>query len=219
VNMRSPAAALAGVPVGMQSQGVWIGRRQIFVRFAGEGETATLYTADGLRGELKRLISKSGCHSICICGRDVLGNADYVAAVLTDWEPSLPVLLDTDGQRPDAVAGVGRRIKVIQVSCDYLGPDSLRDRAVQTVAAAMQHGFEHALVLSPREDTSDGQVLRVVEKAHAVSETVAVVVHPFVPITSGNSLDRRWSALLEQLQLLHGDVRIMLRVPPPAGMK
>ncbi|MDA1080580.1 MAG: hypothetical protein O2973_02720 [Gemmatimonadetes bacterium] len=40
-----PAAALAGVPAGVQAQGVWMGRRQLFVRFAGEAETATMYSA------------------------------------------------------------------------------------------------------------------------------------------------------------------------------
>ena len=43
-----PTAALAGVPAGLQAQGVWIGRRQLFVRFAAEAETATMYTADAL---------------------------------------------------------------------------------------------------------------------------------------------------------------------------
>ncbi len=219
MNTRSPAAALAGVPVGMQSQGIWLGRRQIFVRFAGEGETATLYSADGLRGELKRLLLKSGCHSICVCGRDVLGNADYVAALFGEWEPPVPVLLDTDGQRPDALAEVGRRISLIQISFDFLGPEALTDRAVQTVAAAMQHGFQHALVLSPREETSDGQLLRVVEKASAASSGVSVVIHPYIAAATASTLDRRWAALLEQMQLLHRDVRIMLRIPAPAGMR
>ena len=36
-----PTAALAGVPAGLQAQGVWVGRRQLFVRFAAEAETAT----------------------------------------------------------------------------------------------------------------------------------------------------------------------------------
>ena len=43
-----PTAALAGIPAGLQSQGVWAGRRQLFVRFAAEAETATMYTADAL---------------------------------------------------------------------------------------------------------------------------------------------------------------------------
>ena len=43
------AAALAGVPAGVQAQGVWAGRRQLFVRFAGEAETATMYTVGRAR--------------------------------------------------------------------------------------------------------------------------------------------------------------------------
>ena len=39
-------AALAGVPAGIQAQGLWMGRRQLFVRFAGEAETATMYTSE-----------------------------------------------------------------------------------------------------------------------------------------------------------------------------
>ena len=48
-------AALAGVPSGIQSQGVWQGRRQLFVRFAGEAETATMYRADALAREIDRI--------------------------------------------------------------------------------------------------------------------------------------------------------------------
>ena len=47
-NMPIPSAALTGVPAGVQSQGAWVGRRQLFVRFAGEAETATMYTSQAL---------------------------------------------------------------------------------------------------------------------------------------------------------------------------
>ena len=57
------AAALAGVPAGVQAQGVWAGRRQLFVRFAGEAETATMYTAAALVRELERQLSRSKFHS------------------------------------------------------------------------------------------------------------------------------------------------------------
>src|SRR5690348_17679755 len=65
-----PTAALAGIPAGLQAQGVWSGRRQIFVRFAAEAETATMYTADALANELRRSTSRSAYHSISISGRD-----------------------------------------------------------------------------------------------------------------------------------------------------
>ena len=55
-------AALAGVPSGIQSQGVWQGRRQLFVRFAGEAETATMYRADALAQFRKR--NSRGCRRL-----------------------------------------------------------------------------------------------------------------------------------------------------------
>ncbi len=71
-----PTAALAGIPAGLQAQGVWQGRRQLFVRFAAEAETATMYTADALASELRRSTSRSAFHSIAIAGRDPLGNVE-----------------------------------------------------------------------------------------------------------------------------------------------
>src|SRR6185312_13401345 len=78
-----PTAALAGVPAGLQAQGVWSGRRQIFVRFAAEAETATMYTADALVNELRRSVSRSSYHSISISGRDPLSNVDYLQAAFS----------------------------------------------------------------------------------------------------------------------------------------
>ena len=76
------AAALAGVPIGIQRQGVWAGRRQLFIRFAGPAETATMYTADALSREVARGLSRSPLHSVCISGRDALGNAEFLEAAL-----------------------------------------------------------------------------------------------------------------------------------------
>ena len=48
VRSTGPTAAIAGITPGVQGQGIWTGRRQLFVRFAGEAETAVLYTAEML---------------------------------------------------------------------------------------------------------------------------------------------------------------------------
>ena len=71
-HVAGPTAALAGIPAGLQAQGVWAGRRQLFVRFAAEAETATMYTADALANELRRGTARSAFHSIAISGRDPL---------------------------------------------------------------------------------------------------------------------------------------------------
>src|SRR5215469_14127907 len=91
------AAALAGVPAGVQAQGVWAGRRQLFVRFAGEAETATMYTSAALVRELERQLSRSKFHSIAIGGRDPLANENFLIAALEAARHSIPVMLDTDG--------------------------------------------------------------------------------------------------------------------------
>jgi hypothetical protein len=213
-----PTAALAGVPLGVQPAGVWAGRRQLFVRFAGEAETATLYTADGLAGELKRLAARAGVHSISASGSDVLANAEYLAAVFSKWTPTLPVMVDTDGQRPDALQMLGAYITLVQVTVSFGGSEALVDRALETIAAAAGATHDHALVLAPREETSDGQLLRIVEQASSVSRGTMIVIHP-CPSAEGGSFDRRWSALLEQAAALHGDVRLVLRIPPPVGMR
>ena len=74
-----PTAALAGVPTGLQAQGLWVGRRQLFVRFAAEAETATMYTAQAIAQELKRAAARSAFHSISVGGRDPLANAQIRA--------------------------------------------------------------------------------------------------------------------------------------------
>lgn len=213
-----PTAALAGVPAGIQAQGVWAGRRQLFVRFAAEAETATMYTADALAGELKRLSERSIYHSISVAGRDSLGNAEFIAATFRKWTPELPVMLDTDGQRPESIEQIRGFVKLIQVTVDFSGPDAMLARAIESVKVAGTTKVAHALVIVPREDTSDSVLLRLIEQAHAASADTIVIIHPTI---SGERqmLDRRWSVLLEHGTPLHADLRVLLRVPPPAGMR
>ena len=195
-----PTAALAGIPAGLQAQGPWAGRRQLFVRFAGEAETATMYTADALANELERATTRSRFHSVCIGGRDPLGNTEYLTAALGAKEVKLPVMIDCDGQRPEEIKALSKVVKHVQVSMEgsLLASDGP--------------------VASDDDDrTSDAVVLRIVEHAHEASENTMIVVHP----ATGTPVDRdrRWTMLLERAMALHGDVQLALRLPPPTGMR
>lgn len=212
-----PAAALAGVPSGIQAQGVWAGRRQLFVRFADEAETATMFTAAALAGELKRLSARSAYHSVSVSGRDALGNADFLARALERWTPTLPVLLDGDGQRPEVVRDIGKRFSMIQTTVDFTGPDASIERALETLAAARAVDCAHALVLAPTAETSDGQLLRLVGRAHEISDSTILIVHP--PAQGEELADRRWQTVMEQAARSHADIRLVMRIPPPAGMR
>jgi organic radical activating enzyme len=210
-------AALAGIPAGLQSQGVWSGRRQLFVRFAGEAETATMYTADALANELKRGTTRSTFHSISISGRDPLGNVDYLRAALKKADAGLPVLLDCDGQRPEEIEQLRDFLSLVQVTLEGPSAEANAERAYETVKAAAKAGLQHAMVLCVDERTTDAHVLRFVERAHGTSPAVMLVVHPAPGVAVDR--DRRWTTLFERAAALHSDVRLTLRLPPPTGMR
>jgi hypothetical protein len=217
VQVAGPTAALAGIPAGLQAQGFWAGRRQLFVRFAAEGETATMYTAEALANELRRGTGRSAFHSIAITGRDPLSNVEYLQAAFGKLPNELPVMLDTDGQRPKEIAELKSFLTLAQITLNGSAADAAVDRAVESIDVAAKCGMQHALVVAADERTTDAQILRNIERAHAASETVPVIVHPGV--STPVDRDRRWTTLFERASALHGDVRLALKLPPPTGMR
>lgn len=212
-------AALAGVPAGIQSRGLWVGHRQIFVRFATEAETATMYTSTALARELTRQSARPGFHSICIGGRDPLGSDEFLANAFSQTTTSLPILMDTDGQRPAAVPTLSKWLSVVQVALDFRESDAELERAMETIEAAHAAGRDQALVLEPRDETSDAQILRVVEQLHQSSEHAKVVLHPSPAAERSPALDRRWSMLMEQCASLHPAIRLAIRITAPAALR
>ncbi|HVH39501.1 MAG TPA: hypothetical protein VM764_05725 [Gemmatimonadaceae bacterium] len=213
------AAALSGVPAGVQSLGPWAGRRQLFVRFAGEAETATMYMATALVREIDRQLARSAFHSIVIGGRDALGNLAFLLAAFEAAKPTIPVMLDTDGQRPELLGQLLPYLSLVQATVEFIGGEAMLDHAISTISVAAKGGCAHALALCPREDTTDSSMLRLVEEVHAVSAQTQVVIHPFLTGEANPMLDRRWASLLEQASAVHADVRIALRLPPPTGLR
>jgi organic radical activating enzyme len=216
-HVAGPTAALAGIPAGLQAQGVWAGRRQLFVRFAAEAETATMYTADALASEIRRGTSRSKFHSISISGRDPLSNVEYICAAFDKVTTDLPIMLDTDGQRPAEIAELKKFVKLAQVTLEGPTLEMQSERALESLKVAAGAGIGHALVVSVDGSTTDAHVLRVIERAHEVSSATVVVVHPSVGAPVDR--DRRWTTLFERISALHGDVRLTLRLPPPTGMR
>jgi organic radical activating enzyme len=208
-------AALAGIPSGIRSIGPWAGRRQLFVKFAGIAETATMFTADALRSELARLVQRSVYHSIAICGGDPLGEADFLAEALEGGAP-LGVMLDHDGQRPEALDRVIGSLALVQVTMSGAEDDAALARTMATLRRAAEKHVSHALALVPEASPSDGRLLRIVEQAKAASAETSVVVHPTVESLSS---DRSWLAWLERATSVHGDVRLLARLPEPTGMR
>lgn len=206
----SLSAALAGIPAGVQTLGPWSGRRQLFVRFAVEAETATIYTSDALRGELARLTARSRYHSVAIVGQDVLAESEFLVAAF-DRSGSFPVMLDHDGQRPGALDGLLHALALVQVTMDGGEGAAAVEHACTSIGLAAKKHVAHAVAIVPDESVSDGPLLRIVERIHNASAEAQVVVHPV--IVHDPEHDRRWVHWLEQAAAVHTDVRILPRWP------
>ncbi len=211
------AAALAGVPVGVQAQGAWVGRRQLFVKFAGEAETATMYSADALAREMQRHVQRGVFHSISVAGRDPLANTEFLAAALTKAQIPLPVMLDSDGQRPDELATIAQLLTLVQVTLDPGAADTMLQRGCSTLAAAARAGRSHAMVVAASTETSDAQILRTVEQVRDASSETDIILLP--PQSGESVLDRRWAVMLDQAMQLHARTSLGTRILRPAGMR
>jgi hypothetical protein len=213
-----PTAAIAGITPGIQGQGAWTGRRQLFVRFAGEAETAVLYNGEMLAKQVDRAVAHTALHSIALAGRDPLGSGPLIADAFARWKSSLPVMLDCDGQRPDDLAPVLGSLAMVQVTFEFGDAPAVAERALTSLRHAAAAKVGHALVLAPRDATSDGQILRLVEQAHGAVPAVQIVLHP-APSGDKPPLDRRYATLMDQAMAIHRDIMFMMRVPGPVGVR
>ena len=213
VRLPSLSAALAGIPAGIQPLGPWTGRRQLFVKFAGEAETATIYTADALRGELKRSSARSKYHSIAVVGPDALIEVEFLAAAM--HTSPLPVMLDHDGQRPSVLEALLPTLSLVQVSMDGKEGAAAVERVCSTMEVAAKARVAHAVAIQPAAAMSDGPLLRIVEQLHRVSAEAQVVLHVTPESVAENS--RRWVLWLQEAMAVHDDVRVLPRWPVAAS--
>ena len=207
------SAALAGTRAATQTAGPWSGRRQLHVRFAVEAETAQIYSADALRGELSKASGRSRYHSIAIVGRDALADVEFLCAAFVN-APALPVMLDHDGQRPSELEGLLSALQLVQVSMDGSESGGAVERVCRTMSTSASRGVQHAVVMLPTEGVSDGPLLRIVEQIHHASGAAQVVLHPPTSARPGED-DARWAQWLERAMAAHSDVRVLPRWPVP----
>jgi len=126
-------------------------------------------------------------------------------------------MLDCDGQRPEVIDQVTHSVSMVQITPDVVdGPAS--ERALRTLASAVAAGLDHAVVLSPRDGATDGQMLRFVEQAHSAAPGTKIVIHPLMS-PERSSLDARYATLLEQAMSIHHDTVLLMRIPGGVGTR
>jgi hypothetical protein len=183
-----------------------MGRRQLFVKFADEAETATIYTAEALRGELARLTTRSKYHSVTIAGRDALAEEEFLRAAFRNDVP-LPVMLDHDGQRPEALQRLLPSLAMVQISLAGTEGKMTLERVAESLTVAANKHVAHAIAITPDDAASDAPLLRIVEQVHRASAEAQILVHP--TLERWSEKDRRWMVWLEQAMAVHPDVRVL----------
>lgn len=211
-----PTAAIAWIRAAVQAQGIHTGRRQLVVRFAAEAETATLYNGSMLHRNIERAITSTVVHSVSLSGHDPLACALLLAEAFESNPMAAPVVVDCDGQRPEAVATVARSVALIQVVLSATEAAAVTDSALETLRLAEQSGTGSALAVVMTERTTDAQVLRLIEQATSAAPGTKIVVHPAPASASGPSA--RYAALMEEAAAMSRDVRLLTRLPAPFAL-
>jgi pyruvate-formate lyase-activating enzyme len=173
-----------------------------------------MYTSDALAREIQRALERSKVHSVCITGRDALANEAFLVGCLTQLKVSVPVMLDTDGQRPAALEALQPYLALVQVSIATSIDGAAMERVVESLKQCARLGVSAAVAITGHETASDSDYLRVVESVAGANGKTMIVLHPS-PAEEHKPLERRWSMLMEQATAVQQDVRLALKLNGP----
>jgi hypothetical protein len=173
-----------------------------------------MYTAEALTREVQRALERTQVHSICIAGRDALANDVFLVSSLKQLSSKIPVMLDTDGQRPNVIEKLQPFVQFIQFTVDTSIEEPALERIAESLRVCDKLGVASAVAIAGRDNASDSDYLRIVESVAAASGRVSIVLHPS-PAEERKPLDRRWSMLIEQATKRQPDVRVALRLNGP----
>jgi len=135
-------------------------------------------------------------------------------------ESKLPVavLATPDGSVVKKVENTGGKLKVVEIEKLVGGEIKTRGTVLDTkladAKAKAASGDKAAAIELYRAVAAEKCMFA--KKAKAASADTAVVVHP---TTESMSSDRSWLAWLERATGIHGDVRVLARLPAPTGMR
>jgi pyruvate-formate lyase-activating enzyme len=173
-----------------------------------------MYTADALTREVQRALERSRVHSVCIAGRDALANDVFLVACLSQLHAKVPVMIDTDGQRPAVLERLQPYLQLVQVTVDTAIEQPALEQVVESIKQCERLGLNAAVAIAGRDNASDSDYLRIVESVAEANPKAMIVMHPS-PAEERKPLDRRWSMLVEQATLRQQDVRVALRLNGP----
>ena len=190
----SLTAFISEVFSSIQGEGMYVGRRQVFVRFCGcnlacrycdtagsrqpvahcrvepepasatEDRVANPISPDGLDDIVTRIARSARHHSISLTGGEPLLHADFIRSWLLNRKDGLPVHLETNGTLPDELAKLIGLIDVVAM-----------DIKLASVTGQEFRGAEHLRFLQIAAARAEVFVKAVFGEATPQSELTEVV--------------------------------------------
>lgn len=239
--MAAPAANLSEIFVSFQGEGAHLGRRHLFVRFAGcplrcrwcdtpeslvpvarcrvqgpdGGEVlpnpVEVSVLDGVIARLERVAPP--LHAVAITGGEPLAQAEFLAAWLPARATRLPVLLETAGIRPDRLRRVLPGVAI--ASLDFKCPSNSGERPLwdehEACVAAAVAAGVETYVKMPVDGETAGEDVAR-GAAIAAAHGVPVFLTPIVdPVSGVRAID---VATLDRLHAAATGVHADVRVVP-----
>jgi len=218
MNQQRHSAPVSEVFSSIQGEGIYIGRRQIFVRLQncnlacsycdtprsngpcrfetvpGSGEfsnTPNPVSCRWLRDLVDSLITVVPHHSISITGGEPLLHAAFLKRWLPSLENDLPVHLETNGTLPDALADVIEFVDVIAMDVKLPSATGLAPRYDEHRRFLKAASAREAFVkVVFGDDTPDDELLLAAEIVQSVDACLPFVLQP-VTGNGGNAPSRQ----------------------------
>ncbi len=212
--MNTPKAEITEIFSSVQGEGIFVGARQIFVRFKGcnmacefcdtpNDGVAKEYSPTAMMSEVESLEKANGPHhSVSLTGGEPLVYAEFLKSFLPLLKKEgFKSYLETNGTLPNELEGVIDLIDI--VAMDFKLPSSTGDRAYWKEhleflkIAARKKVFVKSVVTT---DTKKEDVIEAVGLIKIVNKKIPFIMQPVAPI---KNFDKRpgGNRLLEFLDI------------------
>jgi organic radical activating enzyme len=232
-----------------QGEGVFAGRRHLFLRLGGcnlrcgycdtpesleRTATCAIYAADGskterpnplavsdVRAMLAPLLSIPGLHALAITGGEPLVQSGFIAELLSEARPPVPVLLETNGTYPDRLEAVLPFVDILSV--DVKLPSNSSERPFwDEHAAFLAKGIGKTMYVKVPIDerTMEQEIARAAALVSELPERPPFFLQPIVSpanelCISPTRLDRFYDVASSRLS----DVRVMPQAHKALGIR
>lgn len=232
-----------------QGEGLFAGRRHLFLRLGGcnlrcrycdtpesleRTPSCTVYAADGSKTErsnplgvsdvsamLEPFLSIPGLHALAITGGEPLVQSAFVAELLSEARPPVPVLLETNGTYPDRLDRVLPFVDILSV--DVKLPSNSSERPFwDEHAAFLAKGIGKTMYVKVPidETTTEREVARAAALVSELPEPPPFFLQPIVspanvPCISPDRMERFYDVASSCLS----DVRVLPQAHKALGIR